>query len=97
MGTSHLLPMDRRLLPFSFRLLLVDARRKVTLWGGQRGVQQCCPSCYPIPKPQAFVSGHSPQVQELSASLLIQANGRAGGLRWAGIPAVIFQGRKGRK
>lgn len=31
MGTSHLLPMDRRLLPFSFRLLLVDARRRVTL------------------------------------------------------------------
>ena len=50
-----------------------------------------------LPNPQAFVSGHSPQVQELAASLLIQANGRAGGLRWAGIPAVIFQGRKGRK
>lgn len=43
-----------------------------------------------LPNPQAFVSDHSPQVQELSASLLIQANGRAGGLRWAGIPAVIF-------
>lgn len=35
MGTSYLLPMDRRLLPLSFRLLLVDARRKVTLWEGQ--------------------------------------------------------------
>lgn len=35
MGTSHLLPMDRRLLPFSFRLLLVDARRRVTLEGGK--------------------------------------------------------------
>ena len=51
MGTSYLLPMDRRLLPFSFRLLLVDARRKVTLWRGQGGVGQCCPLCYPIPKP----------------------------------------------
>lgn len=48
MGTSYLLPMDRRLLPFSFRLLLVDARRKVTLWGGQGGVGQCCPLCYPV-------------------------------------------------
>lgn len=35
MGTSHLLPMDRRLLPFSFRLLLVDARRRVTLEGSR--------------------------------------------------------------
>jgi hypothetical protein len=34
-GTSHLLPMDRRLLPFSFRLLPVDARRRVTLRRGQ--------------------------------------------------------------
>lgn len=29
-STDSLLPMDRRLLPFSFRLLLGDARRKVT-------------------------------------------------------------------
>lgn len=36
---------------------------------------------------------HSPQVQELPASLLIQANGGAGRLRWAGISAVIFWGR----
>lgn len=56
MGTSYLLPMDRRLLPFSFRLLLVDARRKVTLWGGgQGGVGQCRPLRYP--HPQAFVLG----------------------------------------
>ena len=56
MGTSHLLPMDRRVLPFSFRLLLVDARRKVTLWGGQGGVEQCCPLCYPIPKPLFLIT-----------------------------------------
>lgn len=37
-GTSYLLPMDRRLLPFSFRLLPVDARRRVTLWEGQGAV-----------------------------------------------------------
>lgn len=60
MGTSYLLPMDRRLLPFSFRLLLVDARRKVTLWGGQGGVGQCCPLCYPCTRQsQAFGSGPS--------------------------------------
>lgn len=57
MGASYLLPMDRRLLPFSFRLLLVEARRKVTLWGGRGGVGQCCPLCYP--HPQAFVLGPS--------------------------------------
>lgn len=36
---AYLLPTDRRLLPLSFRLLLVDALRKVTLWrGGVSGV-----------------------------------------------------------
>lgn len=35
---------------------------------------------------------HSPQVQELPASLLIQANGGTGRLRWAGIPTIIFWG-----
>lgn len=33
-GVPHLLPMERRLLPFSFRLLLEDARRRVTLREG---------------------------------------------------------------
>lgn len=59
-GTTYLLPMDRRLLPLSFRLLLVDARRKVTLRGGKRGVGQCCPLCYPAPQQlHAFGSGPS--------------------------------------
>lgn len=60
--TSYLLPIDRRLLPFSFRLLLVDARRKVTLWGGEGAVGQCCPLYYPVPLPpqlQAFGAGLS--------------------------------------
>lgn len=35
-GIPHLLPMDRRLLPFSFRLLPVDALRRVTLEGGRQ-------------------------------------------------------------
>lgn len=96
MGTSYLLPMDRRLLPLSFRLLLVDARRKVTLWEGQRSgvvlptVLCCTPT---TPSFWFWPLLHSPQVQELSASLLIQADGGAGRLRWAGIPAVIFWGR----
>lgn len=52
MGTSYLLPMDRRLLPFSFRLLLVDARRKVTLWGGGKGEwDSAAHYATPIPKP----------------------------------------------
>lgn len=96
MGTSYLLPMDRRLLPFSFRLLLVDARRKVTLWGGQGGVGQCwhCATLYQTDSSLWFWPlFHSPQVQELSARLLIQADGGAGWLRWAGITAVIFWGR----
>lgn len=53
-GTSHLLPMDRRLLPFSFRLLPVDARRRVTLWGGSRKWSSAahCATPYPsISKP----------------------------------------------
>lgn len=40
---------------------------------------------------------HSPQVQEFSASLLIQADGGAGRLRGAGVPAVIFRIRGERK
>lgn len=96
MGTSYLLPMDRRLLPLSFRLLLVDARRKVTLWGkkGEWGVLPTVLPCAPsAPSLSFWPLLPLPQVQELPASLLVQADGGAGGLRWAGIPAVIFWGR----
>lgn len=97
---AYLLPTDRRLLPLSFRLLLVDALRKVTLWrGGVSGVvRPAVPPC-PLTAPSLrfWPLHHSPQVQELPASLLIQADGGAGRLRWAGIPAVIFWGREGSK
>lgn len=46
-GTTYLLPMDRRLLPLSFRLLLVDARRKVTLGEGKRGGGPVLPTVLP--------------------------------------------------
>lgn len=57
-GTTHLLPMDKRLLLLSFRLLLVDALRKVTLWGGQAGSGAGRPAVLPCtPQPQAFAAG----------------------------------------
>lgn len=52
-GGPDLLPMDRRLLPFSLRLLLEDARRRVTLcgrgcFGGQLGSQGLCSPQPPV-------------------------------------------------
>lgn len=49
-GVPHLLPMDRRLLPFSLRLLLEDARRRVTLGGREQNWQGVgCPDGHDPP------------------------------------------------